>query len=457
MDVSKPMVKILLTEDVNANSTLDTGEDIDSNSSITTLPLVTNVAVQTIFGTYDELNPATLTVYINDKLVKTIKSGWDADDPTWYAQVNLTSGTNAIVVNLTDSGGLEPDATDTVNNVLTKSVVLDTTGPVLTALTPVYPYTATAATPGDPIVWQITATDADTSVSTVTLGPTESMVASSALPDVLTDQWGTTGNYLAPTIVPASAPPGSYSLNITATDAAGNASTATVTAQIVASMTAWNVCLQRGANLVSVPIQPTDGSIGTLLDQVVTNGGAGVTKVSDAVTSIQYWTGGRTGTGSFEVYAGLPSDDLSEIMEGRAYWIFTDAAKFKAASPLPGFSASSYSCLNMTVAGLFLSPGDVPPVFDVDEDWNMVGRHTEEDTTVEKFLKSVTVPTQTWSSLMTYKNAQDFDYANTDNLSMSDRVTQTLGSFQSRTDMSDPVNRGEGFWLFLLTDGVITP
>jgi hypothetical protein len=222
-------------------------------------------------------------------------------------------------------------------------------------------------------------------------------------------------------------------------------------------MTAWNVCLQRGANLVSVPIQPTDGSIATLLDQSVSNGGTGVSKLSDAVTSIQYWTGGRTGTGAFQVYAGLPSDDLSVITEGRAYWVFTNEEKFKAADPLPGFSTNSYSCMNMTVAGLFLSPGEVPPVFDVDEDWNMVGRHTEEDTTVEKFLKSVTVPTQTWSSLMTYKNAQDFDYANTGSLSMPARVTQTLGSFQSRTDMSDPVNRGEGFWLFLLSDGVITP
>jgi hypothetical protein len=153
----------------------------------------------------------------------------------------------------------------------------------------------------------------------------------------------------------------------------------------------------------------------------------------------------------------LPSDDLSAITAGKAYWIFTDSDKFKPAAPLPGFTANSYSCMNMTVGGLFLSPGDVPPVFDVLQDWNMVGRHTEGDTTVEKFLKSVTVPTQTWSSLMTYKNAQDFDYANTGNLPMVDRVTQTLGSFQSRSDMDDPVNRGEGFWLFLLSDGVITP
>jgi hypothetical protein len=179
--------------------------------------------------------------------------------------------------------------------------------------------------------------------------------------------------------------------------------------------------------------------------------------LSEAVTSIQYWTGGRTGTGAFQVYAGLPSDDLSAINEGKGYWIFTDADKFKASAPLPGFTANSYSCMNMKVDGLFLSPGDVPPVFDVKEDWNMVGRHTEEDTTVEKFLKSVTVPTQKWSSLMTYQNSQAFDYKNADGGSMADRVTQTLGAFQSRTDMSDVVNRGEGFWLFLLSDGVITP
>ncbi|MBI4200919.1 MAG: hypothetical protein HY531_01350, partial [Chloroflexi bacterium] len=441
----------------------------------------------------EEDNPDLLTIVINGKLVLSQK---DFDPQKKYVStiVNLSNqGINTIVVNMKDKGALEPDPNNPLN-LLMVEVVLDQKGPALAALATIYPFTAIAATPGDPVVYQVNATDAETGVAKVEIfaSPGTSMFASAQIPKVLRDQWGTTGTHIFPTVIPAASPNGALTLLVKATDLAGNVTMGSVIAEVVGSMNAWNSCWQRDFNQISLPIIPTNGAIADLLTQIVPNVNPAFTgtpaRLSDVVQSISYWTGGRAlgdgGTGKFLVYAPGPAfDDLSVLKEGRSYFVLTNAFAFLDAPPLPGFTQPSRSCMNMTVLGRFLTPGDVPPVFpvkggteDLDSDgildpgedingngildkggWNMVGRHSEEDSTVDQFLAGVTFPERVWTSLLTFKNAIEFDYANKDNLPIESRVTSKLGTFESRFKLTDPVLRGEGFWLFVVADGVITP
>ncbi len=485
LDISNPILTLLLTEDVNSNGVLDEGEDINGDGLLTTLangvePLETNNPVQVVFGTYVEDNPSLLTVKVNDKLVLSKKT-FDSADPTFSTIVNLKNGSNDIVVNLVDAGGLESNpAGDPL-----ATVTVDIAGPTLTALSTIYPFTFDSAKPGDPVVYQITASDAETGVASVEIfsSPGQAMFEASQVPEVLRDQWQTTGSHIFPTVISPTAPPGPLSLIVRATDGAGNTTETTVSATVVASMTAWNSCLQQNANLVSVPIQPDDpdgagsllaGDIDTLLGQVVPNVNSEFTsflptttvKLSDVVESITYYD---AATSTFEVFAGLGSDTLSNLSEGKAYWIFTKTKFeettgvfkdiFQQADPLPGFTTPSFSCMTMTTSGQFLTPSDVPPVFTVLTGWNMVGPHTEGDKNVDQFLAGVTFPARVWTSLLNFQNGVTFDYENAGALSIKDRVTQTLGAFESRQAVPTPdaVNRGEGFWLFVVADGLITP
>ena len=433
------------------------------------LPDVTNNAVLAVTGTYQEDNPALLTVKVNNKLVLSQKS-FDANDLTFSVTVNLTSGVNNILVNLVDAGALEPVLANPAN-VLSDQVILDQTPPTLVTAghATVYPLTATNATPGDPVVYQLSATDAETGIAKVEIFTPSSklMFAAVGVPEVMRVEWGTTGNFLFPTVIPGTAVPGELSLTVKATDSAGNIATGVVKATVRPAMEAWNTCLQFTFNLVSLPIQPADGDIPTVLNQVVANVNplfaipAPPAKLSDVTESISYWTGGQSvaegGTGTFQVYTpGPAADDLLVLKEGKAYWFLMKQGAHMETAPLPGFTAKSNPCMNMTIAGVFLPPGQVPPTFPVSSGWNMTGPHTEEDSTVQQFLAGVTFQNRNWTSLLNFVKKNDFDYSS-DTVAPSNRVTATLGAFESRFDLADPARRGEGFWLFVVADGNITP
>ena len=515
LDTTKPILRLLLTEDLNGNGSLDGSpvtidlgsfnEDITGDSLLTTLPLITNQSSQVAFGIFKEANGDTLTIKVNGVLAKTFKAADLAalSDTVFSTTINLQEGDNTIVVDMTDKGGQKPDVSDTANT-LSLTVKLDTVNPVLTALNTVYAFTALAGTPGDPMVYQVTSTDADTGVAKVEFSVSgDLLLPSGSVPTVLVDQWGTTGNFLYPTVIPSAAPPGALTLGVKATDLAGNVTTNTVSATVSAAMTAWNTCLQKGNNLIALPIQPTDGTIATLLAQKVSNVDAtfkasllavanagyaaadpsvkldadGDVTLANVVETIQYWPGGVTG--EIDPATTLPlafltfsvdtpgANTLTTLQEGKAYWVKMSDAAFKSAPPLLGFTVNSFSCMTLTTPGQFLTPGDVPPTFNVKDGWNMVGRHGEENTTVAQFLAGVTfvsvlpdgtiVTARTWTSLLAFLNGIIFDYANAGSLSIDQRVTQKLGAFESRFDLADPISRGEGFWLFLITDGVVTP
>ncbi|MDO8751777.1 MAG: hypothetical protein Q7K03_11670 [Dehalococcoidia bacterium] len=515
LDISNPILRLLLSEDVNGNLTKDTGvgidldgdgivditvdEDMDGNSAITKLaggvePLVTKTASQTVFGVFQENNPVLLTVELNGKLVLSLKeANLNPAKPTFSASITLVSGLNTIEVNMKDAGGLEPNpaAKDVSNNPINKlsvQVILDNKGPSLAALGTIYPFTALEGKEGDPVVYQVNASDAETGIATVEIitqtSPaviTKNMIASANTPQVLRDQWGTAGNYLFPTILPLGSgakPAASFTLTVNATDNAGNVTTGVVVAQVNTQMTAWNACLQRNGNLFGTPIQPTNGSLATLLNQKVKNVSAafkatlsplgdgsgdlslkldadGDVTLRNVINTIQYWPGGVAGAATFKVYTPDPSaDTLTTLEEGKGYWAFTKPGAFKSAE-------GSFSCMNLTIAGQFLADGAVPPTFSEKAGWNAVAAHTENDLTVIKFLKGLSPESQAAatlsSSLLAFKNGVEFDYANTGNKDINGRVTQKLGVFETRFENDKVVLRGEGFWLFLLADGLLVP
>ncbi|MSQ22120.1 MAG: hypothetical protein EXR53_02260 [Dehalococcoidia bacterium] len=534
LDTSFPVLRLLLSEDLNGNAKLDkdvgfdfngdsvsdliVDEDIDGDKFITKLAggvpdpvlgkLVTRTVSQTVFGVFQENNPASLSVHHNGKLVLTLKSA-ALTTSKFSTTIQLHNGLNTIVVSMKDEGGLEPNTAalqaDAVTplNKLSVQVILDITGPSLTSgtlagLGTIYPFTALKGKPGDPVVYQVNASDAETGIAKVEifLPAIKTMIAATDTPLVLRDQWSSTGNYLFPTVIPVSAPPGELKWTVKATDKAGNETTGIVLAQVSAYMTAWNTCLQRNGNLVATPIQPTNGTLATLLNQKVKNvstafkaglvdqgaGGGDLSKERDAegdatlrnvINSIQYWPGGLTGAASFQVYTPDPSaDTLTTLQEGKGYWAFTKPGAFKSADPLPGFSESSFSCMNLTIPGQFLADGAVPPTFSEKAGWNTVGAHSEGPSidpatglqlpvTVVKFLKGLSPESQaalgSSSSLLAFKNGIEFDYGNTANLAINDRVTQKLGAFETRFENERVVLRGEGFWLFLLADGLLVP
>ncbi len=513
LDLSNPILRLLLSEDVNGNGALNTDvdidldgdgtyditidEDINGDALITKLangaePLVTKTAAQTVFGVFQEANPVLLTVTLNGKLVLSLKSAnLDPTKPSFSTAINLVNGLNTITVSMKDAGGLEPDAaakdaSDNPLNKLSVQVTLDNQGPSLTGLGTIYPFTALKGKSGDPVVYQVNATDAETGIAKVEIlvPAVKTMISASDTPQVLRDQWGTTGNYLFPSIIATSTPPGSQSFIVKATDNAGNTTVGAVQAQVNASMTAWNSCLQRNGNLIATPIQPTDGTLDTLLNQKVFNvsaafkatlvaagEGGGDTSIEldadgdvtlrNVIETIQYWTGG-TG-GAFTIYTPNTTvpDTLTVLAEGKGYWAFTKPGAFKSADPLPGFTESSFSCMNLTIAGQFLAAGAVPPTFAQLAGWNTVGAHTEADSNVIQFLKGLSPEAQaalgSSSSLLAFKNGIEFNYANTSDKAINDRVTQKLGAFEQRFNNSDVVLRGEGFWLFLLANGLLIP
>lgn len=67
------------------------------------------------------------------------------------------------------------------------------------------------------------------------------------MPQAIRTQWGITGTitdrWLMPMNLPSSAPPGTYSLTAMAKDGGGNTTTATVTAQVVSTLSKFNIYL----------------------------------------------------------------------------------------------------------------------------------------------------------------------------------------------------------------------
>ena len=465
--------------------------------SLNTLVAVTNTSTLTISGSYVEATPKLLQVALyldddgvlesTDKILLSDKT-FDPSDLTFSVVANLSEGANRILVKLTDKVSLAGTDEDTV--------LLDTTAPSLNLRDPVYPIGEVSARGGDPIVFQVFATDTASGIAKVEFFPpgestAELLLPTTSVPGAVLDQWqlATDTNFVLPVVVPSGVPAGTFSLNVTVTDKAGNTATGTVTGTITAALQAYNIYLMPGSNLISTPLIPDNASLATLLTQKVLNINAaykstleatdtdsdasndldanGNATLANVITKIDYYTGGpQAGSGAtagdpgtFIEYTPWPAaDDLTTLQVGRGYWIFAVDSAFKLSDPLAPGLPSTPAPIKVTISGTFLTPGSVPPIFPVLAEWNLVGLHSENAKNVGNLLDSLVFSssgTKAWSSLLEYLNVVSFNFAPEEG-SEDERVTITLGAFNS-LDTTDSGQLGRGFWLFALAAGSITP
>jgi hypothetical protein len=453
---------------------------LDSTPPVVKLkPVVTptKVAVQTIEGTFSDLTPALLELYVNNKLVMTKKT-FAPDETTFSQTISLTEGDNNILVRLTDKGGLKGEDTATI--------LLDTVKPTVQVLPTIYPIGEKSARSSmrgtDPIIIQLKVTDDKSGVKEVVFvppGPGEQPEPLLSIQQqlqefpgfqALLDLWGVDpqANYLLPAYnIPPGLAAGTWSFNIKAVDEAGNETPAVATANIVATREAFNIYLLPGGNLISSPMMPLVGEefdIATLLDQPVPNvdptflaqlrqekGDPNyVAKLSDVVESVFYFTGGTAETGQWVGYFPGPAyDTMTTFKAGMGLWIFAKEEAFKRSPALAPGLPETPAPIKLTIEGQFLKAGlAAPPVTPVVQYWNLVGLHSEESKTVEKFLRGVSVPTETWASLLAYRNY--VKYVPPEEAGEEKPPLEVLlGAFESlgRTDTVEP---GSGLWLYMV-------
>ncbi|MBI2865926.1 MAG: hypothetical protein HYX99_01005, partial [Chloroflexi bacterium] len=434
----------------------------------------TNSPLQTVGGAFTELTPDLLEMYVNDKLVMTQKT---FSDNSFSKSISLSEGDNTVLVKLTDKGGLVGQSSATI--------VLDSTGPTVQALTTSYPTGAVSARTSDFFVMQVTATDAATGIQTVKMllpgAPSESQLTQSwtqgqksalaagqevcvnntcyqkvsgalyevmpfmpvsEIPVAVRNQWGVSpqATHLFPMKLPSAAPPGAYSLTAIAVDNAGNTSTTGVSAQVVSTLSKFNINLMPGWNLVSLPLIPDDSSIGTTLSGLP----------QGSLHSVWYYD---APAGAWRSYVpGAPTNDLTQMTTGKGYWVRMNEAAFTLSDPLmPGLPQTPVP-IRLTISGVVLKPGEVPPSYSVVQGWNLVGIHTERAKQVSVALKSLTSAfgADLWGSILGYENFIDFP------TEAGAEPQVVLGAFVSlgQTDSVDP---GQGYWIYMTAAGTIVP
>jgi hypothetical protein len=116
--------------------------------------------------------------------------------------------------------------------------------------------------------------------------------------------------------------------------------------------------LNNGWNLMSLPIVPDEDDIEVVLADIM-----------DDVISVHYY---RATTGTWLIYAPPDHTSLTELEDGKAYWINMSAAA------------------NLTVVGQAIAApgvqGGLPPTYDVVEGWNMVGFKSTGNMTAGNYL-----------------------------------------------------------------------
>ena len=251
--------------------------------------------------------------------------------------------------------------------------------------------------------------------------------------------------------LPSSAPPGTYSLTARAKDGGGNTGTTTVTAQVVSTLSKFNIYLVPGPdqttpsvpgwNLVSTPLIPNDTTIGTVMTGLLVKG----------LQSVWYY---NTATNTWLSYDPSSSaNSLTTFETGKGYWARMDTSKFAYDDPLATGLPQTPRPVKLTISGQVLQAGNQPPpTYAIKAGWNLIGLHNEHDTADTTALAGLTSPfgARLWASLLEYKNF--VKYPN----QKGESPETVLGAFAS-VGVTGNMNPGKGYWLFATADGTITP
>ena len=426
---------------------------LDTTPPIVTLDQIdspTNTPTATLSGFIKDVNfnqlIITHTTVLGTKTIITLKEL--PQDNTFTKSVSLVEGVNTFEATASDGAGLSGSATT--------SVVLDSTGPVLTVLSPSYPIGVISARPDDPVIFNVDASDDGSGVDHVEIifpgggggQPTiGGFIPSADIPQAVRDLWNSTGDWVLPLKVPTTAPPGSFSLTVRAYDNAGNQTVGTVTATVVPSLEAFAIDLMPNWNLVSMPLIPDTADIATLT--------AGLT----GIDAIWYYDATLTNLPLEDRWLLYTPDTgdvdtLTALVTGRGYWFMMDPNAFTLSAPLGPGLPQTPKPIQFTYTGSFLQPGSLPPSYTVASGWNSIGFHSETELPVTTALQTLESPVRIWGSLFQYNNRIVFELP--DDPTEEPIFEILLGSFQ-RILATDSMTSGYGYWVFMVDDGVIVP
>ena len=172
---------------------------------------------------------------------------------------------------------------------------------------------------------------------------------------------------------------------------------------------------------------------------------------------IWYYDAEAAGTSdAWLLYEPGVSSDLSVMTAGKGYWIkMKNLAAFstagKVSDPMAAGLPNTPEPIKLSISGEVLPAGaTVPPSYSVYEGWNLIGLHSEIPRLVSTALGSVSVPTQTWGSMLQYLNYMEYPEEE------GGTPVIDLGRFD-RMVATDTMTVGRGFWLYMVADGTLVP
>lgn len=452
---------------------------LDTTAPVVTIDAVTSPtssATQAVTGAVVDSNIDTITMtQVSDggtKPYTTPTLTTTSTGKTFSQSVNLVAGTNTMTVTATDKAGLSATATATI--------VYDIVPPTITAGATLYPVGEVSARTSDFFVFQADASDFGIGVADVQLlGPyggqsapagvtdntTEqtgtdgkkyqkisgtwynliSFKKATDIPQAVRTQWGVSGDvtnrWLMPMNLPTSAPPGTYTMTARAKDGGGNTATATVSGQVVSTLSNFNVYLMPDWNLIATPLIPTNTSMGTVMTGLQAKG----------LQSVWYY---NTATNTWLSYdPSSQANSLTTFEAGKGYWVRMDSTAFAFDPPLAPGLPDTPRPVKLTVSGQVLQAGNQPPpTYAIKAGWNLIGLHNERDSAVSTALSGLTSPygAKLWASLLEYKNFITYP------TQQGQEPETVLGAFSS-VGAAGTMNPGKGYWLFASADGTIVP
>jgi len=293
---------------------------------------------------------------------------------------------------------------------------------------------------------------------------------------------GDASHLLPMEIIPQASPlTGLFSAAIKVVDIAGQEILLTGDAgalvNVVTTRSSFNIYVMPGANFISTPLQCTgdcstgnEFNIATLLDQVYGNAKAGKTSSGDVVEAVWYYcpeivAGDLTttncpsgaATGDFIGFTPGGTSNLTTMAAGKGYILISKDAAFKTfleASDTQFPTTSVPVPIKIVITGdvTVIPPPQIPPGTVVKAAWNLVGLHSERDSTVGSLVQAVDTPTRLWLQVLAFANTVDILMDSSGNVVHDGQgkplISVEQGLFQNVTfNTTNKIPAGGGFWL----------
>ena len=211
--------------------------------------------------------------------------------------------------------------------------------------------------------------------------------------------------------------PGEYDVAVTAKDEAGNELESEGTVEIV-EREAYSVALAPGWNLVSIPAEPADSDINSVIP--ADHPAQSVLSYDPSVPGA-WLTATRSSGGAF---AGT----LMEITSGRAYWIHT----------------TSFEAIKVDIPRLDAGSPVVPPTINIVKGWNMVPIQDVDEDRADMSAKG-------------YFSGVDVSRVYLFDTVANAWISVDVGAVDEDGNATDMLQVGKGYWVFATEEGTLAP